>query len=141
MSQENVEIVRRGFENFNQQFNAQELDLSLFAPDVVLDNSNAVFDGAVYRGHDGVRDWYSWLRGMWKRQQVEPLEFIPFGEAQVIVPIRLVSVGRDDVETVARAAVVVTVREHKIAHLKPFQSKAEALAAVGLSEQDAHADS
>jgi hypothetical protein len=32
----------------------------------------------------------------------------------------------------------MTVRERKIAYVKGYQSKAEALEAVGLSEQDAH---
>jgi hypothetical protein len=141
MSRENVEIARRGIEQFNRQFNSTEqLDLSFLATDVALDNSNAAFDAAVYRGHDGVREWLSLLQGMWKRQQLEPAEFIPVGEDQVIVPIRLVSVGRDDVKTVAHAAVVVTVRERKITHMKAFQGKAEALEAAGLSEQDAHSD-
>jgi hypothetical protein len=35
----------------------------------------------------------------------------------------------------------MTVRECKIAYIKGYQSKAEALEAIGLSEQDAHADS
>ena len=78
---------------------------------------------------------------MWKRQQTEPEEFIPVGEDQVVVPIRIVSIGRDDVEAVAHAVLVMTVREGRIAYMKGFQSKAEALEAVGLSEQDAHADS
>jgi hypothetical protein len=78
---------------------------------------------------------------MWKDQRTEPQEFIPVGEDQVVVPIRIVSVGRDDVETVAHAVLVMTVRERKIAHVKGYQSKSEALEAVGLSEQDAHADS
>jgi len=141
MSQENVEIARRAVEEFNQQFDAEKLDLVLFAPDIVIDSSNAVFDGAVYRGHDGVREWLSWLRGMWTRQQLEPEEFIPTEGGQVVVPERIVSVGRDNVETVARAAVVVTVQNGKVTHIKTFQSKADALEAVGLSEQDAHADS
>jgi hypothetical protein len=130
VSQENVEIVRRGIE----QLNAEKLDLSMFAPDVLLDNSNAAFDGAVYRGHDGVREWLSWIRGMWKRQQIKPQEFIPVGEDQVIVPVRLVSVGRDDVETVAHGAALITVCEDKVSQLKTFQSKAAALEVVGLSE-------
>jgi hypothetical protein len=52
----------------------------------------------------------------------------------VIVPFRLVSVGRENVEVTAHAAMLVTVREGKIKHMKSFQSKAEALEAVGLSE-------
>jgi hypothetical protein len=65
----------------------------------------------------------------------------PCGKDQVVVPIRIVSIGRDDVETVAHAVLVMTVRERKIAYVKGYQSKAEALEAVGLAEQDAHADS
>src|SRR5262245_59449404 len=140
MSQENVEIARRGMEPFNQHFEAPEVDLSSFALDVTVDNLAATFDGAVYRGHDGLRKWLSLHRGMWKHQQTEPQEFIPVGKDQVVVPIRIVSIGRDDVETVAHAVLVMTVREHKIAYVKGYQSKAEALEAVGLSDQDAHAD-
>ena len=132
MSQENVEIVGRWVGSYNRQ----DLDglIGLTDPNVVLDNSNAAFDGALYRGHDGVREWLSWVRGMWKRQQFRPQEFIPVGEDKVIVAVLLVSVGRDDVETVAHGAAVTTVREEKVTHLKTFQSRAEALEAVGLSE-------
>jgi ketosteroid isomerase-like protein len=139
MSQENVEIARRWVGAYNRR----DLDglIGLTDPAVVLDNSNAAFDGAVYRGHDGVREWLSWVRGMWKRQQFTPQEFIPVGENQVIVAVLLVSVGRDDVETVAHGAAVTTVREEKVTQLKTFQSRAEALQAVGLSEQDARTDS
>ena len=71
---------------------------------------------------------------MWKHQQTEPEEFIPVGKDQVVVPIRIVSIGRDDVETVAHAVLVMTVRERKIAYVKGYQSKAEALEAAGRSE-------
>ena len=134
-----MEIARRWVGAYNHR----DLDglIGLTDPDVVLDNSNAAFDGAVYRGHDGVREWLAWVRGMWKRQQFKPQEFIPVGENQVIVAVLLVSVGRDDVETVAQGAAVTTVHEEKVTQLKTFQSRAEALEAVGLSEQDARTDS
>ena len=142
MSQENVEVVRRGLEEFNQQFNStEELELDFLASDVAFDNSNAAFDNEVFRGQEGMRQYMSQLREMWKRQQVEPQEFIPVGDDQVVVAFRFVSIGRDDLETVANAALVVTVREGKIAHIKSFQNKSEALEAVGLSEQDAQANS
>jgi hypothetical protein len=140
MSQENVELVRRAMEPFNQHFETPEVDLSAFARDVTVDNLAATFDGAVYHGHDGLREWLSLHRGMWKHQQTEAEEFIPASKDHVVVPIRIVSVGRNDVETVAHAVLVMTVRECKIAHVKGYQTKAEALEAVGLSKQDAHAD-
>jgi ketosteroid isomerase-like protein len=132
MSPENVEIVREAIERFNQYFNADGLDLSPFAPDVVLDNSNAAFDGTIYHGHDGVREWLSWTRGMWKRQEIQGRDLVPAGEDQVVISVRLVSVGRDDVEVVAHGAAVMTVREGKITNLRTFQSKSDALEAVGL---------
>jgi ketosteroid isomerase-like protein len=141
MSQENVEIVRRGMEQFNHDFTSEEPHLDLLAPDIVFDNSNAGLDAAVYRGHDGMRELMSLLRGMWKLQQGKAQEFIPVDEDRVIVPFRIVSVGRENVEVMAHAAMLVTVGDGKITHMKSFQSKAEALEAVGLSEQDVHADS
>jgi ketosteroid isomerase-like protein len=135
MSQETIEIARRGLEQFNQDFaSGDELDLLLLSPDVVIDNSNAALDAAVYHGHEGMRKLMSMLQGMWKLQQGEAQEFIPVDADRVIVPIRLVSVGREDVEVVARAAMLITVAGGKITHMKSFQSKDDALEAVGLSE-------
>jgi hypothetical protein len=134
MSQETIEIARRGLEQFNRDFaSADELDLRLLSPDVVIDNSNAALDAAVYHGHEGMRELMSMLRGMWKLQQGEAHEFIPVDEDRVIVPIRIVSVGREEVEVVARAAMLITVVAGKITYMKSFQSKADALEAVGLS--------
>jgi ketosteroid isomerase-like protein len=135
MSKDTIEIVRRGLEQFNQDFaSGGELNLDLWASNAVFDNTNAGLDAAIYRGHDGMRELMSLLRGMWKLQQGEAQEFIPVGEDRVIVPVRIVSVGREEVEVVARAAMLITVGGGKITHMKSFQSKADALEAVGLSE-------
>jgi hypothetical protein len=45
------------------------------------------------------------------------------------------------VETDARIAHVWTFRDEKAVRMHVFDERAEALEAVGLSEQDAHADS
>jgi ketosteroid isomerase-like protein len=135
MSKETIEIVQRGLEQFNQDFaSGEDLNLDLWAPDAVFDNTNAGLDAAVYRGRDGMRELMSLLRGMWKLQQGEAQEFIPVDEDRVIVPVRIVGVGREDVEVVARAAMLITVGGGKITHMKSFQSKSDALEAVGLSE-------
>ena len=131
MSQENVEVLRRFSEHFSR---TGETDFSVIDPDAVFDNSNAIFDGAVYRGHDGVRTYVSLLRGMWEGMRFDPEEFIPVGEDRVIVPVRMVMRGRDEIETVARSATLYTLSKGKITHAKAFQSKADALEAVGLSE-------
>ena|SRR5438874_10689700 len=131
MSRLNVEVVRRGYEDYNR---TGEFGLELFDPDGVWDNSNAIFDPAVYRGHEGVREFLSWLRDMWKQVRLEPQEFIVVDEARIIVPTRIVSVGRQDVQTIAHNANLFTLRDGKITHVKAFQTKAEALEAAGLRE-------
>ena len=131
MSQENVDIMRRFYEHLNR---SGEADFSLLDPDVVYDLSNAMLDGAVYRGHDGVRAYRSMMRGMWQGMRFEPEEFIPVGEDRVIVAFRMVMVGRDGIETAAHGATLATFAERRITHAKAFQSKADALEAVGLRE-------
>jgi ketosteroid isomerase-like protein len=93
-----------------------------------------MLDAAVYRGHEGLREYLTLMREMWKQVRFEPQEFIPVGEDKVVVPVRMIAVGRAEIETVARGATVFTVREGKVTHMKAFQSKAEALEAAGVRE-------
>ena len=86
MSQQNVEIVRRGFEEFVR---TGDFDPELFDSDVEFDNSNAMLDGAVYRGPEGVRECLSLLREMWNQVRFEPQDFIPVGEERVVVSLRI----------------------------------------------------
>jgi len=128
MSQESADFVRRGFEEF---LRTGEFDPADFDDEYEFDNSNAMIDAATYRGVEGVREYLSLLRQMWEQYRFEPEEYIPIGEEQVVVPIRITAVGRDGIETVAHSAVVYTVREGKLAHAKAFQSKTDALEAAG----------
>ena len=86
MSQQNVEIVRRGFEEIRSDL---DFDPKLFDSDVEFDNSNAMLDGAVYRGPEGVWECLSLLREMWKQVRFEPQDFIPVGEDSVVVSLRI----------------------------------------------------
>jgi hypothetical protein len=132
MSHENVEIVRRGYETFSR---TGELDPDDWDPDAVLDNSNAIFaDPGVYRGFDRIRKFFIAQGEMWKSQRYEPAEFIPVGVDQVVVPQKIVSVGRDDVEVVAHTANLFTLHAGKVTEMRNFQTKAEALEAAGLRE-------
>ena len=58
MSQENVELTRRGF----QAFNDRDLDvlLTLLDDDVEVVPILAAMEGG-YRGHDGLRRWWTGL--------------------------------------------------------------------------------
>ena len=132
MSEENVEIVQRGYETFSR---TGELDPDDWDPDAVLDNSNAIFaDPGVYRGFDRIREFFIAQGEMWESQRYEPEEFIPVGVDQVVVPQKIVSVGRDGVEVVAHTANLFTLHAGKVTSMKNFQTKTEALEAAGLRE-------
>jgi ketosteroid isomerase-like protein len=132
MSQENVEAVKRAYAALNR--GDMPTALGLCHPDIVFDNTNAAFDGATYEGHQGLIEYFSLGQEMWKSQRLEVQEAIPFGEDRVVVVQRTVSVGRDGVETISHNANVVTLKQGKAAHIKAFQTKADALEAVRLPD-------
>jgi ketosteroid isomerase-like protein len=139
MSQENVEIVRRAMDAFNRS----DLDGAMRDTDaeVELDWSRSRgLQAGIYRGQEASRGfWASWLE-MFDRVVVIPEEFIECGE-HVVVPNTAHLQGRDGVEVEAKSVSVVTLRNGRIVEWRLYQERAEALEAVGLSEQDAHADS
>jgi ketosteroid isomerase-like protein len=138
MSQENVELVQRQIEAWNRR------DLTVwstsFRSDAEIDWSRAQgpFRG-VYRGR-GEREafWDVWLT--FEEAQIETHDVTDAG-SEVVVPNTTHFRGREGIEVIARSAFVFTVEDGQITRLRMFQARDEALEAVGLSEQDAHADS
>ena len=76
----------------------------------------------------------------WESARLEPHEFIEAGDL-VVVPMTQHLKGRDGIEVVVRGTNVWTIRNGAIERMVMYQSRQDALEAVGLSEQDAHADS
>ena len=131
MSQENVEIVRRGYEHYNR---TGEADYSVLDPEVVYDVSRRTFDPIVYHGHDGVREFLALIREQWASMRLEPQDFVDAGDS-VVVSIRLVGVGKESgIETTANAAHLWTFRGGMIVRQTTFQTMDEALEAAGLRE-------
>jgi ketosteroid isomerase-like protein len=131
MSRKNVEIVRRGYEHFNR---SGEVDYSVLDPEIVYDLSRRTFDPLVFHGHEGVREFPSFLWEQWASRRMEPQDLIEAGD-KVVASVRLVGVGRKSgVETRANAAHVWTFSEGKIVRLTVFETMEEALEAVGLGE-------
>ena len=132
MSQENVTALRRAYDFYNQ---TGEPDYSLLDPEIEYDVSRRVFDPAVYRGHEGVRQFVRLIQEQWESMRMEPQDFILAGEDLIVVPVRLVGTGRrGGVETTSNAAHVWTFRDGKVIRQTTFQTKDEALEAVGLRE-------
>ena len=139
MSQETVEVVRRAIDAFNQR-DVDEMVRDCGFRDrgrlVAVPRTHA----GIYRGQEAVLGLWETYFEMFDRVTISPDEFIECGE-HVVVPNRTHLRGRDHVKVEARSALVVTVRNGRIVKWRLYQERAEALQAVGLSEQNAHADS
>jgi len=139
MSQENVEIVKTKIDAYNHG----DWDAFLFkdaAPGFEVDFSRAI---GPWRGVFGLDQSLRVLGGMreiWESARLEPQEFIEAGDL-VVVPLTMHGRGRDGIEVVARLTFVWTIRNGAIERMVMYQSRQDAIEAVGLSEQDAHADS
>jgi ketosteroid isomerase-like protein len=132
MSQENVEIVRRGFEAWDRQ--DYEAAASHFSPDMEIDASERILNPAVYRGIDGARRFREEIAETWDEFHVE-IEDMLSAANDVVVLVRPTGQGRaSGAQVDARAAWVVAVRKKKITRLRLYRDRTRALEAVGLSE-------
>ena len=136
MSRENVEIVKACCEAFDR--GDYEAALEALAPDVEYDLSHFP-DGRVYRGRDGVREAFRIWMGTWEDYRQERGDLVDAG-AEVIVPTREHGRGKGSgIELDRDTFGVWTMRDGKAVHIRFYATLAEALEAVGVAEQDAHA--
>ena len=139
MSQENLEIVKAKIDAYNREdwdaFFTKDL-----APGFEMDFSRAVGPWRGVFGLDQIRRLVEEFRETWESARVEPHEFIEAGDL-VVVPGTQHVKGRGGIEAVVRGVYVWTIRNGAIERMVMYQSRQDALEAVGLSEQDAHADS
>jgi ketosteroid isomerase-like protein len=110
------------------------------APSFEFDFSRSVGPARGVYSLDQMGAYFAEFTEAWESLRLEPDEFIEAGEC-VVMPNTLHAQGRDGIELQARAAFVWTVRGGSIARLCFYQERQQALEAVGLSEQDALADS
>jgi len=89
---------------------------------------------------DQIRRVVVQFRETWESARMEPHEFIEAGDL-VVVPSTQHLKGRGGIEVVVSATWVWTIRNGAIERVAMYQEKEDALADLGLSEQDAHADS
>jgi uncharacterized protein len=139
MSQEKIENIKRGYEAMSR-FDAEAL-AAICDPDVEFHSRITEADDVTYRGHDGVRDLIARLAEAFEWIWTEPLEVIE-GADRAVVCNRFRACGRGSgVEVEERFFQAMRFRNGKALWWAFYPSKDEALKAVGLSEQDAHADS
>src|SRR3954447_10311493 len=137
MSQEKVEIVRKVYEAWTWGDPAQAFEY--LDPEVVWEAIEDAPDAGTYRKYSGVKRYMDdWL------QDFEMLGF-EFGrssdvEGRLVMEQRGTTKGRGSgLTTVIKYAAVYTFRDGRVLTVKEYNTFGEALEAVGLSEQEAHA--
>jgi ketosteroid isomerase-like protein len=136
MSQENVEIVRALFQAFNER--NVEAALDLMAPDGEWGPAFAgggLIEGAVYRGHEGVRKSYEMQAERWETVTADLVDVEDFGD-KVLVEVHLRAIQRSsDGNPVDRTTWnLLEIRDDKVASGLVYPTRQAALEAAGLSE-------
>jgi ketosteroid isomerase-like protein len=132
MSDDNVEIIRRGFETM--QRDGWQTLFSLIDPEFELTTPpDLAMEPDTYRGEAGLRRYFESFEDAMEDIQIVPEgEFLGAGE-KVFVPFRLSARGRETgIEATQHAFQVWTMRAGKGLRVEIFASRERALEAAGL---------
>jgi ketosteroid isomerase-like protein len=132
MSEENVEVVWRHIEAWNQS----DLTawLATFRSDAEIDwsRARALYKG-VYRGHAEHETFWEEFWSTFETIELEVHDLTEAGAEVVVWNTARIS-GRHGIEVTARSALAYTVENGEITRLRLFQGRDEALEAIGRSK-------
>jgi ketosteroid isomerase-like protein len=142
MSQENVETCRQGLEAWERG----DFESWLTTTDPTVEWHTAIerlVEGteSFYRGHEGMRALWHFYRTELENFQIEVQELRDLEDDRVLLLGHLRWRGAaSGIEVESPLGMVLTYRGGKLVQSIDYLSHREVLEAVGLSEQDAHAD-
>ncbi len=142
MSQEQIDVIQRGSRAFNEADIEGILEVAHPEVELMLIGGFAeVLGESNFSGHAGVRrfcmDWFATFETV----RVDQEKFIEAGEKLVSLSRFNATVAGSPAPVELLGATVWGFREGKIVQWDAYYDPREALEAVGLSEQDAHAGS
>ena len=136
MSQENVELVRRGYEALNS--GDVDAAIALFDPEVEIhlateaDTVWGLDFAESYRGIDGFMRFLATLSEAWGEFRWDPTEYRDAGD-RVLVFIHMTARGRGSgVEVETDMAHILDIRNGKLVRHETHFDRGEALKAAGL---------
>ena len=129
MSQENVDIIRRGYEHWVATG-------ELLAPaDLVWDVSHLGWpDQQIYRGREGADQFNAEWASAWDDWELEPEDYVDAGERVVVIINQRGRSKGSGIPLDMRFAQVWTLRDGRGIRMEMYASVDDALEAVGLSE-------
>ena len=134
MLEENVEVIRRAAEVFNERGIAGAVTDELFADDVEFHEPPEQPAPRSARGREQMRQLFGEFDAAWAEHKSEPEEFRALDDERVLVFSVERFLGRDGIAVDAPAAAIITIRDGKIVEWRAFWDRRSALAAAGLTE-------
>ena len=132
MSEENVELYRRGIEAFNRR--DLEAFLALADPDVVGISRVLAIEGGSYRGHDGTREWWRDLLGVFPDFRIEVVGVRDAGN-MTVSELRNSAHGEGGAAPLEEFVWQVSEwRDGRVVRWEMYESEQDAIEAAGLSE-------
>jgi ketosteroid isomerase-like protein len=133
MTRENVEIVWRAIAAATARPPDFETVNELYHPEHVLTSDWGV-EGRVYNGPEGFAEAMADLDAAWQEWHQEVEQVLDAGERGVVVLVRLNARGRESGAPVDQAwAMVITLRDGKLASSRTFLDRDKALEFAGLA--------
>jgi ketosteroid isomerase-like protein len=134
MSEENVEVVRRWWEGFNEDGMPP---LALCDKEIEIRNPPDFPVRGLYQGHDGVRRWRDQVFDIFDNPRVEPEHIVDVhGDGKTVLMLLRATgtASHTGIEVDYEWAAVWTIRAGKVLRGQGYLNRADALEAAGLSE-------
>jgi hypothetical protein len=134
MSEENVEVIRRGWQAWLR--GDMEALVAEWDPDVVWDTSHfRNWPESNYYGVEGIRKFLDeWLE-VWGEYQIDVEEVLPATDGRVVSLFTHHGRGQQSgVPMELEMAQIATLREGRVIRFENYDDRAQALEAAGLSE-------
>jgi ketosteroid isomerase-like protein len=133
MSQENLDLVRRGFDAY-QRRDVQAMCDVAHARCELFTFTVGVVEGQPFRGHAGIADWMAHELEPWDEWRVDVMEVRPVGE-RVLARATVTGRGQgSSAELTADSGLLFEFQDDRIMRLWSYLNWRDALEAVGLSE-------
>jgi uncharacterized protein (TIGR02246 family) len=126
VSEQDVQLVRRVFDAINRRDVQAVLDA--YDPDADMSTlTSELVQGKAYRGHSGIREYFSSFADVWDELHLEPEEIRDLGD-RILVTGRWSSRGKESgAEVESPAAWLFGVRDGRIVFTHAYRDAAEAL--------------
>jgi ketosteroid isomerase-like protein len=131
MSQENIDLVRHGYDHFAR---TGELDVSVYAPDVEWHSAAEDPGQEVFRGVEGVQKLVADVQEAMDDFRTEPFEFLDAGDKVVAGLIHRGRGKGSSAEVEMREWNVFLIRDGRIASIHEYSEREKAVEAAGLSD-------